>query len=662
MFSTTPFLRIFIPFASGIVFYSFFPYLIALIFLIPIIFLLLIISIILTVFPEYSRRYLLSFILFLLFFLTGNLITYFHDIIRRPDYVGYYIQNEKKSYPALLQIISEVQEKNKFYKTESNLLLIHNDTQWIPVSGKILLWIQKDDSIKKPTYGDILIANVFFHSINPPLLKTDFNYQRFLSKKNIHHQAYLYSNSYHIIDHKPNPVKEFFIKIRQYITRHILSTLGDDETGWLLVAMTLGIKSELSPEILKQFQSAGVMHVLAVSGLHVGIVYLFFSSILGFIFRNRNSKKWIFLLSMLVIWLYAMLTGLSSSIFRASLMLTLILIGNVIQKKSNSLNSLFAAGFIILLFDPLALYDISFILSFSAVSGILLFYPIINRRVYSKYWLLEKAWSLIAVSISAQIATLPWTLYFFGSFPVYFLPANLIIVPFFTPLLIVCLIGIFLTFIPAISSFASATIKILLSWFIKLPQFFSSLPGATIEPIYISLFTAILLTIFIIMLYFSLKSGKTLLHFISMLLLILTILVQQAWQKSERNLNFISLQYKKNQFLVVVKEKQLLTIYLPPDPEKFSKELENFKRYASQFRLNLNYVRFHDILPFAMNEYPFQAYKNHRWYVANKCKNLNRLSKMNLIVFYYHHFNSLCKSRKVFNLTDPIMKFTCKSY
>ncbi|MCX7696551.1 MAG: ComEC family competence protein [Bacteroidales bacterium] len=654
--SSIPFLRIIIPFVGGIVFYSWFPYLIYSYFLIPLMLLLLIIAILLIAFPAYSNRFYIAGVIYLLVFLTGCFVSYIHDIKRRPNYIGHFIQSEN-SYPVLLQITDEVLEKNKYYRVEGSILLIHNDTQWISATGKLLLWILKDDSLKKPVYGDMIFASIMFQTIDPPLLKTDFNYKQYLSNKNIHHQAFIRSKDYVIVDHKPNQIKKFFLLARQFLTQHILNTLQDDETGWLLIAMTLGIKTELSPETLKHFQAAGVMHILAVSGLHVGIVYLFVSTLFGLFFRNKKTKKWIFLFSILTIWFYALLTGLSNSIFRASLMLTLILIGNILQRSSNSINSLLASGFIILLLDPFALYDISFILSFSAVGGILLFYPIIYHWVYSKYWVIDKAWSLVAVSLSAQLATLPWTLYFFGGFPVYFLPANFVIVPLFTPFLITCMIGIILSFLPAISSIITSLLTILLHWFLRLPEFFSSLPCSTIEPVYISLVTSLLLTFTLTLFYLFFKSQRFGMCYIAMFSLIFAIVVQQAWQKKESDTNFALIQYKKRLFLTAVKEKHSLTVFLPPFLENFSKELENIKRYARQFRLKLHLLAVHQSTSMSINEYPFQAYKNYRWYLTSTCKNLDLIKNMNLFTFYYYPFSTSCKSSHAYMLSNSKTKF-----
>jgi len=209
----------------------------------------------------------------------------------------------------------------------------------------------------------------------------------------------------------------------------------------LLISLITGDKRGVTEEDRQHFAQTGTLHVLAVSGLHVGIVYGILSFLSGRFFRRNHPAQALIIL--LCVWAYALVSGLAPSVFRAAFMFSLLTLGQVWSRSSKGLNTLAATAVCMLCIEPRWLQDIGFILSFSAVGGIMLFYQRIEKAWQPRSKALLYIWKMSAVSIAAQLGTLPVTLYCFNSFPLWFLPANLLVIPIST----LCLVSgiVFLT-------------------------------------------------------------------------------------------------------------------------------------------------------------------------------------------------------------------------
>lgn len=199
---------------------------------------------------------------------------------------------------------------------------------------------------------------------------------------------------------------------------HLNST---SENIALMQALTLGDKSGIDREQRHEYNRTGTAHMLAVSGLHVGIIFLVLSYLLGWIKLLRHGLTVYCAIVIILLWFYAALTGFSPSVLRAVVMFSLYQLGIIISRNTNNLNTLLGAGLILLVFNPNYLYDIGFQLSFTAMFGIVLFYGAISSLWHN--WL----WRLVAVSLAAQIAVLPLSCYYFGNIPLFGIVANLVL-------------------------------------------------------------------------------------------------------------------------------------------------------------------------------------------------------------------------------------------
>lgn len=267
--------------------------------------------------------------------------------------------------------------------------------------------------------------------------------------------------------------------------------LGLDEQQYAVVAaMTLGDKSALSPATRDRYSVSGASHVLALSGLHLGVVY----AILALLFGGRKRPSWIGqALVLCAVWSYALLVGLPASVVRSATMLTVYACCVLLRRQHASVNALALAALVMLVANPLSLWDVSFQLSFLAVLGILVYQPRLFRLWHPSFWPLRWAWGLVTVSLAAQVATAPLVAYHFGRFSCYFLLTNFLAVPA-AGLILYGAIALFVaTPFGAVAQVVASALVQVVCWLNEALGLVASWPGASVEDIRLSLPQVVLL-------------------------------------------------------------------------------------------------------------------------------------------------------------------------
>ena len=311
-----------------------------------------------------------------------------------------------------------------------------------PVKGKLLVYPEHPLEA-----GQIITFQCEFQPIPPKKNPMDFDHRRYRFFQNIHHQAYLKEAQYQVLRKEPPQRLEAW---RNKQIADWKAQLKDPAVYSVATAMVLGYKEELPEEVRTMYAQTGASHVLAVSGLHVGLIYLLLTGLL----RKGNTRKVIRIINTLLclagIWGFALLTGATPSVVRASTMFSFILVGKQLGRGISIFNSIAASAFLLLLINPFWLFHIGFQLSYLAVLGIVVFQPRWYQLWIPPNRLVDKIWTLITVSLAAQLATVPLTLYYFHQFPVYFWLSGLIVVPA-APFIIGLgiLLTLFHSFIPA---------------------------------------------------------------------------------------------------------------------------------------------------------------------------------------------------------------------
>src|SRR5690606_30971285 len=292
--------------------------------------------------------------------------------------------------------------------------------------GKLLLAMRFDTTqIFDLKYGDQLVIKSKFTETEPPYNPAEFNYKRYLTYHNIHHQSFIHlQQTKRTASKKGNPIIGFALDFREQQVEKFRKYLDYKDAQAVASTLILGYRAEIDQQIIDTYSKTGTLHILSVSGMHVAIVVLLIDFLLGFLNRYKHGKLVKLLLMLGLIWFYSLITGLAPSILRAALMLSFVLIGRYKRVKTNTFNIIALAAIIILLNNPLSIMDVGFQLSFLAVLGLIYIYPKIYSIYHAKYKLIDICWQCVSVSIAAQIATTPLSIYYFHQFPVYFMFSN----------------------------------------------------------------------------------------------------------------------------------------------------------------------------------------------------------------------------------------------
>lgn len=243
-------------------------------------------------------------------------------------------------------------------------------------------------------------------------------------------------NMYFILGNYRGTIGEVVFQIRKRILGIIKRYITQQEELGIAEAMLIGYKTDLTSALNTTYSNAGVSHVIAISGMHLGLIYLIIHQMFAYFFSKKHLHFVAVILILPILWIFSMVTGSSASVVRSAIMYSFIIVGNLISKNGNSLNALLGAGFIMNVIYPDILNDLGFQLSFAAVLSIILYYQPIRNTVYTKNKLLQLGWSFVALSIAAQVITTPLLIYHFQKFSTYSLINNILIVPLSSTVLI----------------------------------------------------------------------------------------------------------------------------------------------------------------------------------------------------------------------------------
>lgn len=328
----------------------------------------------------------------------------------------------RKNDPVFVRL-TDVGNSNKEWKKMTGMIhtVIGQGNQY-SVNEPVVLYV-KSDNFTCESGDELLISSDLLpiaNSNNPG----EFDSENYWKKQGYKYMLFVNSDQFKIINtFEQNRIVKCLSTLHNYLNSALERNLQGRELA-IAKALILGDKSLLDTETRNSFSNTGAMHVLAVSGLHVGIIM----QILLFLFGQFSafiSKKTSFFIVVGILWIYAVLTGLSPSVLRAVFMFSVLAYAQISSKNYNSVNTLFFTAFVILLFNPYNLFDIGFQLSFLAMLGIFLFYKPIEQLVFLENKILRKIWQGTAIGFAAQLMTTPLSLYYFHQFPNYFFLTNI---------------------------------------------------------------------------------------------------------------------------------------------------------------------------------------------------------------------------------------------
>ncbi|WP_431156566.1 ComEC/Rec2 family competence protein [Winogradskyella poriferorum] len=301
--------------------------------------------------------------------------------------------------------------------------------------GRLLINVSKDFSRTSFGIDDKIIAVTSLNDIQKPLNPHQFDYSNYLQLRHVFGQLYLNSKNYKVIDSSKQTIYGYSDFLRYTINRNLIEAGFKDDVLSIINALLLGQRQNIDKSIYNNYVNSGTIHILAVSGLHVGILLWILNFILRPILFLKYGRIIRPLIIVLLLWCFAIIAGLSPSVTRAVTMFSIISIAMHFKRPTNIYNTLFISAFIILLFKPRFLFEVGFQLSYLAVFGIVSIQPLIYKLWKPKFLIIDKFWQIFTVTIAAQIGVLPISLFYFHQFPGLFFVSNLIVIPFLSLIL-----------------------------------------------------------------------------------------------------------------------------------------------------------------------------------------------------------------------------------
>lgn len=460
-----------------------------------------------------SERYTYSMVVFLVIFCAGYSIASIHNA-SDPYHYSTFIHQGKND--VVLTVLTEP-KKGKTYSYPIKISGLNGRA----VRGRAMLYTKT--SIEEEAFhpGDVLLLNAYINPIKENTNPHAFDYKQFLAYRGIGYSIYAEAKDAKILDTGSlGAFMQSVWEVRKWALRRLKIALPDEEHYAIAAAMILGDRSLISEDLKRAYTETGAIHVLAVSGLHVGIVcalFLFLFRHLGI--KNRYAKAIKVSVIIIILWCYAILTGMAPAVTRAALMFSLILLGDTFFRYQNSYNTLAGAAIIILMIDPNLLFQISFQFSFLALISILFFF----RRIY--YYCitdskpLNYVLQLASMSVAAQVLVFPLTIYYFHKFPIYFILSGIVAVGLAFFILYLGIATILLSSIPIISTALNAALSVLMSGFVDTIYRIHDLPYGLITGVWWDVPTIMMIYVMILIFMAMIKFGLKAQYVIPILLL-----------------------------------------------------------------------------------------------------------------------------------------------
>lgn len=517
-----------------------------------------------------------TFLSFFLFFFIGVSSVFVNNSF---NYNTYYKNYLKESSTVILKIDKVLKSSNYHDKYEVSVHQVDSSK----TTGKVLLNVLKDSTHSSLKVDEVLYAKPNFEELNPPLNPYQFDYKFYLEKQGIYQQLYLSSENYRSIGIRGFSLVGLSAKFRSQIQDALNSYHFKPDELAVINALLLGQRQEISKELLTDYSKAGAIHILAVSGLHVGIILLILTSIFKPLERVKNGRVIKTILIILLLWVFAFIAGLSASVVRAVTMFTFLAVGLSFKRKNIVLFSLISSMFFLLIIKPMFLFDVGFQLSYLAVFGIVLVQPKLYIIWNPKYRIIDKVWQLSTVSLAAQVGVLPLSLYYFHQFPGLFILSNLLIIPFLGAILlggilviILALIGILPQFLASFYGYVISLMNTFVSWISNQEAFLFTEISLSFSMMLISY-----AVIFSLVLLFIKFSTKRILYFLTSVVVFQSIYLKEKHERETKK-EFIVFHKSRN---TIIGNRVVEELYVNHDLDSLQIINTNF---IASYRINEN--------------------------------------------------------------------------
>ncbi len=412
----------------------------------------------------YKKKFTFGLLTLIFFVFMGVSSVFTQDDRNYKSYYNFFVS---KDFTTVLTIYKILKPGNYYHKYEAEVSQINKKK----TIGRILLNIQKDSLQENLKVDDRIFLKPAFKELIPPLNPHQFSYKEYLAKQGIYRQVSVNNQQFKVIDKRFFSLIGFSARFRSKIQQSLKKYNFKQDEYAVISALLLGQRQDISKELIEDYSRAGAIHILAVSGLHIGVILL----LLNLLFKklNKTRKGTIFkaILIITLLWIFAFIAGLSASVVRAVAMFTFVAVGQSFKRKRIVEHSLIASMFFLLLIKPVFLFNVGFQLSYLAVFGIVWVQPLLYNLWKPKLNFLDKGWRLFTVSVAAQVGILPISLFYFHQFPSLFILSNLVIIPFLSIILLggiivmlLAVIGILPQFLADAYGFIISLMNRFISW------------------------------------------------------------------------------------------------------------------------------------------------------------------------------------------------------
>lgn len=441
---------------------------------------------------KYQFAYVNGITLNLLLLNAGALLVWLHDIRNDKKWIGNY--SASNSY-TVVTIEEPLVEKTNSFKALASIEGAYSENGFKSLKGEVIVYFKKDSSLNQLHYGSQIIFKKPLQEIKNAGNPGGFDYKQYSLFQGITHQINLSQNEFEILPtEKQHWFHSFIFNCRKWVVSALQKFIRGEKEQGLAEALLIGYKDDLDKNLVQSYTNTGVVHIIAISGMHLALIY----GLLLLLTKPLRRKHLQLLRVVLILsglWLFTLLAGAQASVVRSAVMFTCIAIGEALSKKTSIYNTLALSAFILLAFDPFWLWDVGFQLSYAAVISIVTFYRPIYNWFYFPNKILDFIWKTMAISIAAQILTTPISLYHFHQFPVLFLLTNIVAVPLSSLILFGEIFLCTISFLPFIAIYVGKIVQLLIYWMNSYIEMIERVSFSLWNGFSISILQAILLSI-----------------------------------------------------------------------------------------------------------------------------------------------------------------------
>lgn len=357
-------------------------------------------------------------------FFTGVITLLSHQEINHPNHYIHQIQPFQKEISAQIVLNEKLKTTAFSHRYIAQIHILNGRKAF----GKVLVNFSKDSIFQDFETGSVLYIKGSFYKNRITTNPNQFDYGKYLANKQIYGQIYTDYSSSQIIDVNKT-IGYYASKLRNTIAINLNKNGFSKKELSIVMALILGQQQDISPDVIRDYQFAGAVHILSVSGLHIGCLLLVLNFFLGFLPNTKNWRIYKLLFIIGFLWAFAVLAGLAPAVLRSVTMYSFVTVGLYLRKSVNIYHTLLVSMLLILIVEPSFLFDVGFQLSYLALFFIVWLQPLLNRLYNPTNKISHYIWEIITVSFAAQIGTLPLSLYYFHQFPSLFFITNLVILP-----------------------------------------------------------------------------------------------------------------------------------------------------------------------------------------------------------------------------------------